>query len=81
MFVVVAVQTEQFPVAAVGWIVVMVVIPVMYGEFAQFFAAEFPAAPAADPWIHFKGLFSVSFFALAAALPCLGHYVVRLFFT
>jgi hypothetical protein len=59
----------------------MVVIPVMYGEFTQFFPAEFPATPGADPGIDFKGLLTVSFFTLAAALPGLGHdFVLALCF-
>ena len=81
VFVVVAVETQQLPVAAVGWVVVVVMILVMNGEFTQPFPAEFPTTPGADPGIHFKCLFPVGFFALAAALPGLGDYVVRLFFT
>jgi len=61
VLVVVAVETQQLPVAAVWWIIVVVVIPVMNGEFPQFFPAEFATTPGADPGIHFERLFPVGF--------------------
>ena len=49
VFVVVAVETEQFPVAAVRGIIVMVVVLVMDRELAHLFTVRFPSAVGADP--------------------------------
>ena len=43
-----AVNAEQFPVAAVGRVVVMVVILVVDSKLCQFFAGKLPAAACAD---------------------------------
>src|SRR5688500_15409213 len=51
VLVVVAIQAEQLPVAAVGRIVVVVVVAVMDGALAQVLAREFPGATSADPGI------------------------------
>jgi MFS superfamily sulfate permease-like transporter len=49
MLVVVTIEAEQFPVAAVGGIIVMVVILVMDREVAQFLALKFAPAVGANP--------------------------------
>ncbi|GKS63166.1 hypothetical protein YTPLAS72_04700 [Nitrospira sp.] len=49
VFVVVAVETEQLPVAAVRWIIVMIVVLVMDRELAQLFAVKFLSAVGTDP--------------------------------
>jgi len=48
MLVVVAVQAEQLPVATVRRIVVVIVVAMMNGKFAQFFAGKIPTAASAD---------------------------------
>ena len=60
MLVVVAVETEQFPVAAVLRVVVVVVVTVVNGQFAQVFTGEFAGTATADPGIDFQGLFAVT---------------------
>ena len=45
---VMALETQQFPIAAVRWIVVVVVILMMDCKLAQSFACEFTAAPSTD---------------------------------
>ena len=45
---IVAVKTEQLPVAAVRRVVIVVMVLVMDREFAEFFPFEFPSAPRAD---------------------------------
>ena len=60
MLVIVAVDAEQFPVAAVGGIVVVVMVDVVHGEFAEFFPLEFTGAAAAHQREKFQGLFPVS---------------------
>jgi len=49
MFVVVAVETEQLPVAAVRGIILMVVVLVMDRELAQLFTVKFTSAVGTDP--------------------------------
>ena len=60
MLVIVAVEAEQFPVAAVGWIVVMVVVPVVDRQLAKLLAFEFPDASGADMREKLQGFFAVS---------------------
>jgi hypothetical protein len=59
-----AVETQQFPVAAVRRIVVMVVVLVVDRQFPQALAFKFTAAVAADPGKQFKGFLPVGFFPL-----------------
>jgi len=54
-----AVDTEQLPVAAVRRVVVVVVILVMHRQLAQLFAFEIPAAMAAHPRKQFQCLFTI----------------------
>ena len=55
-----AVDAEQLPVAAIGRVVVVVVVLVMHCQLAQLFAFEIPAAMAAHPRKQFQGLFTVA---------------------
>ena len=64
VLVVVAIEAQQFPVAAVGWIVVVIVILVMNGEFSQPVSAEFTSAVAANVGKQFERPLSVALFAL-----------------
>ena len=50
VLVVVAIDAQQLPVAAVGRIVHVVMVSVMDRQLAQFFAGKLPAAFCADPW-------------------------------
>ncbi len=59
VFIIVAVKAQQFPIAAVRGIIVMVVVLVMDREFAQFPACEFAAAPGTDVRMHFERLFAI----------------------
>lgn len=78
MLVVVAVEAQQFPVAAVGRVVAMVVVAVMHGEFAQVGAHEFAGAAAADPGIDFQGLLAIALFAGFSVAACIGDDTVEL---
>jgi len=59
MLVVVAVDTEVFPVAPVGRVVEMVAVPVVNGEEVEVVKGEFPAAFGADPAIKLEGALPV----------------------
>jgi len=60
VFVFMAVKAQQFPVASVRRIVVMIVVFMVHGEFAQTLAAELSATTAANLWEKFKGAFPVT---------------------
>jgi hypothetical protein len=64
VFIVVAINAQQFPVAAIGRIIVMVVVPVMDRQFTQAYAAEFPPTAAANPRIDLQRLLAIGFLAL-----------------
>ena len=59
MFIVVAIDAQQLPVAAVLGIVVVIMIAVMHGKFLQSLAGEFAPAAGADPGIKFQRPFAV----------------------
>ena len=70
VLIVVAVETEQFPVAPVGRIVVVVVVLVMDRELAQLLAVIFASAVRTDPRKHFERLLSIGLLQLSLGAPC-----------
>ena len=76
VLVVMAVQAQQFPVAAIGRVVVVIVVPVMYGQLTKVGVCEFARAATADPRIDLERLLSVTLFALCSSTACLGHYAL-----
>jgi hypothetical protein len=64
VFVVVAIKAEQFPVAAIGGIVVVIMVAMMHGKLGQVSAGEFPLTTAANPRVKFERLFTIGFCAL-----------------
>ena len=76
VFVVMVVQAQQFPVAAIGRVVVVIVVPVMNSQLAKVGVCEFAAAATADPRIDLERLLSVTLFALCSSTACLGHYAL-----
>lgn len=68
-----AVQAKQLPIAAIWWVVVMVVIAVMDGEFVQVCPSELALAAPAYPGIHLERLFPVILFSLFSVAPGAGH--------
>lgn len=78
MFVVVAVEAQQFPVAAVRRVVVVVVVAVVYRQLVQVLAVELARAAPADPWIKLQRLLAVIALALFPATPGGGHDLVQL---
>ena len=59
VLIVVTVETEQFPVASVRRIIIVVVVFVMNRELAQLFAIKFSSAMRTDPGKHFERLLSI----------------------
>jgi len=77
VFVVMAVEAQQFPVAAIGRIIVVIVVPVMNRQFAQIGVFEFAAAATADPGIDLERLLSITLFAHCSSPAGLSHYAVQ----
>src|SRR6516162_8526774 len=69
VLVVVAVNAEQFPIAAVTRVVVVVVILVVHGQQVNGRVIEFPRTAAADPGEQFERLAAVTLVTLLADAP------------
>ena len=77
VFVVVAVQTQQLPVAAIRWIVVVIVVLVVNGQLANVAARELPGAATADPWVDLQSIVPLSLRALVSAATSLRHDAIK----
>lgn len=75
VLIVVAVEAQQFPVTAVGRVVVVIVILVMDSKLPKPFAAEFPSAPRADRGENFERPFTVGFLELFPVAAGLGYNI------
>src|SRR3546814_4850482 len=64
MFVVVTVHAQQFPVATVGRVEIVIVIAAVYGQLLQVGEGEHTRAATADPLIHFQSDLTIAFVAL-----------------
>ena len=60
MFVVVAVEAQEFPIAAIRRIVVVVVVAVMNCKFTKVLMGKLSRAAPADPRVNLEGLRAVS---------------------
>jgi len=77
VFIVVAVDAQQFPVATVGRIIVMVVVAVVNSKLLHGGAGKLSLATAADPRIHLERLLPVALLAFVTLLPGLGNQLVQ----
>ena len=73
MLIVVAVQAQELPVAAVGRIVAVIVIAVMDRQLANVGMSEFTGAAAADPGVDLERLLPITLFALLRSAPRFGR--------
>ncbi len=73
MLIVMTVEAEQFPVAAVGRIIIMVMILVVHREFVELLSTELTGAPGAYPREHLEGLLTIPHLALLPAPLGLGN--------
>ena len=78
VFVVVAVNAQQLPIAAVGRIVTVVVVAVMHRQLLQVGAGELARATAADPRIHLQRPLAIALVALFGTAPRFGDDTVQL---
>ncbi len=78
------IDAQELPVAAIGGIVVVVVVLVMNRELAEILAAELALTPCTDPGKDFQGLRPVALFSFPPGLNVSGNSVssagIRLFF-
>jgi hypothetical protein len=70
VLIVVAVETEQFPIATVRRIMVMVVVLVMDRELTQLLTVKLTPAMSANPGKHFERSFPVGLLQLCLGVPC-----------
>ena len=77
VFVVMAVQAKQFPVTAIRWVVVVIVIAVMDCEFAKVGSGAFARAATTDPWIKLERLLPLALFALYGSTASVRHDAVQ----
>ncbi|GIT49218.1 MAG: hypothetical protein Ct9H300mP14_11460 [Gammaproteobacteria bacterium] len=67
MLIIMAVNAQIFPIAAMGWIVVVIMILVMYGQFMKVLLIELAPAAAADPWMDLERLGAIALFSRSRA--------------
>lgn len=77
MFVVMAIKTEQFPVAAIGRVVIVIVVAMMHGELLQILTRKLALAAPADPRIQLERLLAIGKLALIAITLRTGHDLVQ----
>jgi hypothetical protein len=77
MLVVVAIDAEQLPVTAIGRIVVVIVVAVMNGQFAQVGKGELAGTATAYPRIDIERAFPVAIFPSFAGLSRIQHESVK----
>jgi hypothetical protein len=75
---VMTVDTEKFPVAAIRRIVIVVVIFVMNRELTNSLAGEFPPAPRTDPREDLERSFAIGLFLTRSVAPGLGNELIHL---
>ncbi len=67
VFIVMALDAQQFPITAVGGIVVMVMVLMVHGQLLEAFAVELTGTMAADPGEELEGALPIRFFTIPLA--------------
>ena len=80
MLIIMAVNAQIFPIAAIGWIVVVIMILVMYGQFMKVLLIELAPAAAADPWMDLERLGAIALFSSVPGPDCIDHSLVESLF-
>ena len=78
MLVVMTVDTEEFPVAAIGGIIVVIVVTVVNGQFDQILSVKLTRAATAYPGIHFQRPAAVALLPRLASDASLGNNAIEL---
>lgn len=66
VFILMTIDTKQFPVAPVRWVIVVIMIAVMDGQFTQIGTVKVPAATATYPRKQFQCLLPIGLLSLFA---------------
>jgi hypothetical protein len=77
VFVVMAIDAQQLPVAAIGRVVIVIVVTVMHGEFLQIVTRELALAASTDPRVELERLLAVRLLALQQIALRAGHNFVQ----
>jgi len=77
VFVIVAVKAQQFPVASIGRIVVVIVVTMVYCKLRHIGVREFAHAAPTHPRIHFQRALAIAQLALVGRASCVGHNFVQ----
>ena len=80
VFVVMAVQTQQFPVAAIGRIIVVIVVAVMHRQLMHNLVRELTTAATANRRIHLQRLLTISLIPQLAGSPRFTHNLMQSIF-
>jgi hypothetical protein len=80
VLIVMAIDAEVLPVAAIGRIVIMVVVLVVHGEPVQILPCEMSPTPGTNPRVDFQGLLPVTLFPLFPCKTGTGHDLSLFFF-
>jgi hypothetical protein len=73
----VAIHAQQFPIAAVGRVMVVVVVLVVHGQLLNIAVVEGAGAASADPGEEFERAVAIGFLARRAIAPRFGDDAVR----
>ncbi|OGT78787.1 MAG: hypothetical protein A3I78_08215 [Gammaproteobacteria bacterium RIFCSPLOWO2_02_FULL_56_15] len=77
VFILMTVDTKQFPVASVRWVIVVIMIAVMDGQFTQIGTVKVPAATATYPRKHFQRLLPIGKLSLLTVFPGFSHNLIE----
>lgn len=77
VFIVVTIDAQKLPIAAIRRVIVMIVVAVVDRELLNVVAGEFPSATPADPWIELERLLAVALFPRLPVLPGFGHQLIQ----
>jgi hypothetical protein len=80
MLIVMTVNAKELPVAPIGRVVVVVVIPMVNRKLTKPFAGKFTPAARTDPWKQFERFLPVFLFPLLSAAPGIGNHLAQFAF-
>lgn len=78
VLVVMTIDTQQFPIAAIRRVVVVIMIAVVHRQLLQVFTVELARAATTDPRVHFQRPATVALLALIAGGPSIGNDAIKL---
>jgi hypothetical protein len=80
MFVIVAIKAQEFPIAAIGWIIIMIVIAMVNSELLKISGCKFSRAASANPRVHFERLSTIGLFTFSLIFSRVGDDLIEFIF-